>query len=223
MRPAAIRGWITLCLGLASVRETPSLSAQDVGAILSAAEKAYHATHFFRAEFSQTIENAMLGTPERSRGIMFLDPPDRFAMRFSTPPGDRIVADGQWLWLYTPSTVPGQVIREPIPSGGANTPNLFAQFVDRPLDRYTATLLGKDTIDGAVVDVIRLLPRFSDQPFREATIAVARQNALLRRVGLVEESGQRRTLVLSAIQTDFRIPDEEFRFRVPQGVKVFTP
>jgi outer membrane lipoprotein carrier protein len=223
MRPAVLRGWIALCLGLAGLKETPSLRAQDVRVILSAAERAYHATHSFRAEFTQTIENPMLGAPERSRGVMFLDPPDRFAMRFSTPPGDRIVADGQWLWLFTPSSVPGQVIREPIPSGGANTPNFFAQFVDRPLERYTATLLGKDTLDGTVVDVIRLLPRFNDQPFREATIAVARTNALLRRVGLVEESGQRRTLVLTAIQTDLPIPDEEFRFRVPRSVKVVTP
>ncbi|MBI4502232.1 MAG: outer membrane lipoprotein carrier protein LolA [Gemmatimonadetes bacterium] len=198
-------------------------AGQDVGAVLSAAEKAYHAATTFRADFIQTIENPMLGGPEQSRGTMFLNPPDRFAMRFSDPKGDRIVADGKWLWLFTPSTVPDQVIRQPIPKGGTNTPNFFAQFVDRPLERYTASLVGKDTVGGSTVDVVKLIPRFQDQPFREAVIAVGRQDGLLRRVALVEESGQRRTIVLPAPKTGVPIPDEEFRFRVPKGVKVVTP
>jgi outer membrane lipoprotein carrier protein len=216
-------GRIAFYLSLASVGGPGLLCAQDAAVILSTAEKAYHAAPSFRADFSQTVENPMLGAAEHSRGVMFINPPDRFAMRFSSPSGDRIVADGKWLWLFTPSTVPGQVIRQSIPSGGANTPNFLAQFVDRPLDRYRATLLGKDSIGGAIVDVIRLVPKFDDQPFREATIAIARKDGLLRRVGLLEESGQRRSLVLSAIQTDAQIPDDEFRFRVPQGVKVVTP
>jgi outer membrane lipoprotein carrier protein len=200
-----------------------SAGAQDVAAILGGAEKAYHAATTFRADFTQTLENPMLGAPERSRGVMFLNPPDRFAMRFSEPKGDRIVADGTWLWLFTPSSVADQVIRQPIPKGGATTPNFFAQFLDRPLERYTATLVGKDTLGGVPVDVIKLVPRFQDQPFRQAVIAVGRQDGLLRRVALVEESGQRRTIVLPAPKTGVLIPDEEFRFRVPKGVKVVTP
>ncbi|MBI4422044.1 MAG: outer membrane lipoprotein carrier protein LolA [Gemmatimonadetes bacterium] len=200
-----------------------SASAQDVGSILAAAERAYHAATSFRAEFTQTIENPMLGAPERSRGVMVLNPPDRFAMRFSQPPGDRIVADGKWLWLYTPSTTPGQVIRQPIPRAGAATPNFFAQFVERPLERYTATRVGTDTVAGAIVDVVRLLPRFDDQPFREAVIAIARKDGLMRRVALVEETGQRRTIVLPAPEAGARVPDPEYRFRVPKGVKVVTP
>src|SRR5437762_3254300 len=129
-------------------------SAQDVASILGAAEKAYHASSSFRADFVQTIDNPMLGGPEQSRGVMFLNPPDRFAMRFSDPKGDRIVADGKWLWLFTPSTVPDQVIRQPIPKGGATSPNFFAQFLDRPLERYKATLVGKDTVGGTAVDLV---------------------------------------------------------------------
>ena len=197
--------------------------AQDIRTILSSAEKAYHAAGTFRADFIQIIDNPMLGGPEHSRGVMFLNPPDRFAMRFSQPPGDRIVADGKWLWLFTPSSVPGQVIRQPVPKEGANSPNFFAQFVDRPLDRYTATLVGRDTAGSTTVDVIKLVPRHEDQPFREATIAIARNDGLLRRVVLVEESGQRRTITLPNPKAGVAIPNEEFLFRVPKGVKVVTP
>ena len=198
------------------------LAAQNAGPVLAAAEKAYHASTTFRAEFTQTIENPFLGKPEVTRGVMFLNPPDRFAMRFSEPRGDRVVADGKWMWLFTPSTVPDQVIRQPIPRGGAQTPNFFAQFLDRPLERYRATLLKPDTVAGTPVDVVKLVPT-TQQPFRDAVIAIAKTDHLLRRVSLLEESGQRRVVVLQSVVAGARIPEEEFQFRPPSGAKVVTP
>lgn len=198
-------------------------SGQDVKSVLAAAEKAYHASTSFRADFTQTIENPMLGAPETSRGTMFLNPPDRFAMRFSQPQGDRVVADGKWLWVFAPSSVPDQVIRQSIPKGGTATPNFFAQFLDRPLERYNATLVGKDSIGGVIVDVVRLVPKFKDQPFTQATIAIGRADGLMRRVAIVEETGQKRLVVLPAPQAGATIPAEEFIFRTPKGVKVVTP
>src|SRR5262245_61203996 len=119
---------IVLLLSLA----TSYLTAQSAPEALARAERAYQGVTTLRAEFVQTIDNPMLGKPETAAGTVFIGRPDRFAMRFSDPAGDRLVADGEWLWAYTPSTVPGQVIRQPIPHGGALTPNLFAQFVERP-------------------------------------------------------------------------------------------
>ncbi len=200
-----------------------ALAAQDVDSALARAQRAYDAMATLRAEFSQTLVNPMLGDPERSRGVLFLQPPGRFAMRFTQPPGDRIVADGAWLWIYTPSSVPGQVIRQPVPAAGPNTPNLFSQFVDRPLERYRATYQGADTAAGEPVDVIRLVPRTADLPFREAVLALSRRTGWLRRLALVEESGQRRLLVFERLTLNQAIAPAELRFVPPRGVKVVSP
>jgi outer membrane lipoprotein carrier protein len=176
-----------------------------------------------RAEFHQTITNPMLGAPETSSGTLFLVKPDRFAMRFAEPAGDRIVADGRWLWAYTPSTVEGQVIRQPVPTSGATTPNLFAQFVERPLERYDVAYVGRDTVVGEPVELVTLVPQARDLGFRRATVAVSERTGWIRRVAIVEDSGQRRTLVLVGLTPDARVPDEEVRFRVPRGVKIVTP
>jgi outer membrane lipoprotein carrier protein len=202
---------------------TPPLAAQDVATALARAESAYRELRSLRAEFEQVIVNPMLGGPETSRGTLYLVPPSRFAMRFSEPTGDRIVADGEWLWAYTPSTVPGQVIRQPVPQVGAATPNLFAQFVDRPLDRYQASYAGPDSVAGEAVDLVALVPTVPDLPFRRVTIAVSRQTGLLRRLAIVEDSGQRRTLVLTALAPNAAVPPAAVRFAVPRGVKIVTP
>ena len=199
------------------------LAAQDAPAALARAEAAYRTLTSLRAQFEQTIVNPMLSGPETSRGMLYLVPPSRFAMRFTEPAGDRVVADGEWLWAYTPSTVPGQVIRQPVPQAGAATPNLFAQFVDRPLERYDATYAGRDTVAGDLVDLVALVPKVEGLPFRRVTIAVSRESGMLRRLAIVEDSGQRRTLVLTALAPNAPVLPAEVRFEVPRGVKIVTP
>lgn len=196
--------------------------AQDAAATLRKAERTYADVQTLRAEFEQTITNPMLGAPAISRGTMFLVKPNRFAMRFSEPEGDRIVADGTWLWAYTPSSVPGQVIRQAVPTSGTATPNLFAQFVERPLERYDVTAAGRDTVVGEAVELVTLVPKVSGLGFRRATIAVATRSGWIRRVQIVEDSGQHRTLVLTSITPDAKVPRAEVEFRVPKGVKVVT-
>ena len=195
--------------------------AQSADAVLATAEDTYHQIRTLQADFTQTLVNPMMGD-ETTEGVLFLDPPQRFSMRFREPEGDRIVADGTWLWLHTPSSVPDQVIRQPIPEVGPATPNLFAQFVDRPLERYHASYLGVDSAAGFAVENVRLVPRIAGIPFRSAVISLS-EDGMLRKVSMVEESGQRRTLVFDTIVVNGPIPAEELVFRVPRGTKIVTP
>lgn len=207
---------------LSLVLGAPRLAAQDADTALARAQRGYDGMRTLKAAFYQVLTNPMLGKPEQSRGVLFLQPPGRFAMRFTEPADDRIVADGRWLWVYTPSSVPGQVIRQAIPSTGANTPNLFSQFVDHPSARYRATYLRLDSIVGEPVDVVRLVPKGQAAGFREAVLAISRRDGWMRRLSLVEESGQRRELVFERLDLNIVIPPGELRFTVPRGTRVVT-
>ncbi len=207
--------------GVALLLVAGPAAGQDVDAILNNAGETYRQLTTLRADFTQTIANPMMGT-EVTRGVLFLSPPRKFSMRFSEPPGDRIVADGTWLWLHTPSTVPDQVIRQPIPEAGPATPNLFGQFVDRPLERYTATYVGVDSVMGHAVDKVRLVPRVAGIPFRQVVISLS-ADGMLRKIALVENSGQRRTLVFDSLAPNVSIAEEELIFRVPRGTRIVTP
>src|SRR6266550_951056 len=84
---------------------------QDPLTVLDRATSSFDTVRTLAADFVQIVDNPMLGDPDTTRGRLFQQKPNYFAMRFSDPKNDRIVADGRRLWLYTPSTTPGQVIR----------------------------------------------------------------------------------------------------------------
>jgi len=198
----------------------PGLQSPDPWPVLDRASAVYQTITSLSADFVQVVANPMLGAPDTTRGRLYQLRPSRFAMRFTDPRGDRIVADGRFLWLYTPSTTPGQVLRSRIPEYGSTGPNLIGQFVEHPRERYTARYVRVDSLAEGVADVLVLVPKTGDQPYSEATIWVSRDDALVRRLDIVEASGQRRTVMLREIRVNGGVPGRELTFSPPAGVRV---
>src|SRR2546428_13841633 len=198
-----------------------ALQAPDPWPILDRASATYQTITSLSAEFVQIITNPMIGTPDTTRGRLYQMRPSRFAMRFTAPKGDRIVADGRFLWLYTPSTTPGQVIRSRIPEYGTTGPNLIGQFVEQPRERYTAQYVRADSLaETGPVDVIRLVLKGHEQPYSEAAIWVGREDGLVHRVDIEESSGQERTVILRNIRVNRGVPGRELTFAPPAAVRV---
>lgn len=195
-------------------------TAQDPWTTLDHASTIYAGIQSLSADFVQVIENPMVGPPDTTRGRLFQQRPSRFAMRFSVPPSDRIVADGKYLWLYTPSTTPGQVIRSRIPDAGTTGPNLIGQFVERPRERYTARYVRADSTAAGWIDIVALTPRDSTLPYSGATIWVGRGDGLVHRLEIDESGGQVRRVWLSRLLLNVQVPAAEFRFTPPRGVAV---
>jgi outer membrane lipoprotein carrier protein len=218
-----VGGWSRVILCAAVLRSTdPSIRStqQDPWVVLDRAGTAYRAAQTLAADFEQIITNPMVGEPDTTRGRLFQQRPSRFAMRFTDPAGDRIVADGRYLWLYTPSTAPDQVIRSRIPETGTTGPNLVGQFVERPRERYNVRYVRADSSAAGWADVVALTPRDSAQPYTSAVIWVGRSDGLVRRVDIVETGGQERSVRLSQLHPNAPVASREFRFSPPAGVRV---
>jgi outer membrane lipoprotein carrier protein len=191
--------------------------APDPATILDRAARVYTAAGSLEADFRQVIADENIGT-FRSRGRLSQQGADKFAMRFTDPSGEALVMDGTRLWVYTPSTTPGQVIRMAQPVG-PGAPNLVAWLLDRPTERYSSRWLSADTAHGGS-DLLALTPRDSTLPFRSAVVSFGRTDGLPRRIEITERSGTRRTLTLTNVRSGRKIPSRVFRFDVPRGVRV---
>jgi outer membrane lipoprotein carrier protein len=206
---------------LLSLSSAPGLRAQDpdANAIIERAAHAYQEISSFRADFRQVIADSMIGTYE-SRGRLVQAGESKLSMRFSDPAGDAIVMDGERLWVYTPSTTAGQVLRLQVPSDPTYGPNVLAWILTKPSERYHVRYLRADAVAGRGVDVIALTPIDHTLPFTEAVVWLDQFDNLPRRLEIRERSGQRRTLVLTAVETNRRVAPETFRFDVPDGVRI---
>ena len=210
---------ILALLVLTLLPATP-VHAQDARAIIGRAAQVYRSLRSLRADFVQVIDNPMIDSAE-SKGTLAQAGPAKLAMRFSDPPGEAIVIDGKHVWLYTPSTVPDQVVRLSVPSGGpVYGYNLLAWLLDRPAERYRPSYLRAERVDGRTADVVELIPAVPDMPFTKAVIWIDRENALPRRLEITEGSGATRTLTLSRIRVNETLPGDTFSFKVPSGVRV---
>ncbi len=212
--------WNVTALVFLSIVPSFHRSAQDPAPILDRASQSYDTVRTLQADFIQVVDNPMIGDPDTTRGRLYQRRPGYFAMRFTEPKDDRIVADGRHLWLYTPSTTPGQVIRSAIPGTGTTGPNLIGQFVEHPRQRYDFRFVRADSLSDGVVDVIALTPRANDLPYSEAKVWIAREDGLVRRIEIVETSGQRRTIILRNLAINQAVPAREFRFSPPAGSRV---
>jgi outer membrane lipoprotein carrier protein len=196
------------------------LTAQDGAAVVGRASRVYRALASLSADFVQVVDNPMIDSAE-SRGRLVQAGPDKLSMRFTDPPGEAIVIDGDHIWIYTPSTVPGQVIRSPVPSGGpVYGYNILSWLLDRPAERYEVKYLRRERIGTREADVVELVPSVPDLPFDRAVVWLDRADALPRRLEILERSGATRSLVLSNIRTNQRVTDRTFAFDVPTGVRI---
>ncbi len=208
--------WLIL-LALAG---TTSAQAQNAGEVIGRAARVYRSLGSLQADFVQMIDNPMIDSAE-SKGTLVQAGDSKLAMRFSDPPGEAIVIDGKHVWVYTPSTVPGQVLRLKAPRGGsAYGYNLLAWLLDRPTERYRALYVRTERLGGRTTDVIKLVPAVPDMPFTEAVIWLDREDALPRRLEIHEQSGATRTLRLAKLRVNQKLPGRTFTFKVPAGARV---
>jgi outer membrane lipoprotein carrier protein len=191
----------------------------DPRSLIERSAKAYQRISSFRASFRQIIADSMIGTFE-SQGTLTQAGESKLVMRFTDPSGDAIVMDGEHIWVYTPSTTPGQVIRLKIPSDPTYGPNLLAWFLTNPTERYQSRYVRSDAVGGRGVDVVALTPLDRNLPFTDAVVWLDQFDYLPRRVEVREKGGNRRTLILTSVETNRRVSQNTFVFDVPSGVRV---
>ncbi len=192
----------------------------SVDALIGRAAATYKAARTATANFQQTLTNPMTGSESVSKGVFHRQAPDRFAFSFTDPSGDRIIADGKFLWVYTPSSTPGQVLKLPaeMANGGMLDPG--AQFFESPRTRFNIVDGGKAVIAGSTTRVLTLTPKGATAPFTKATVWLDPTDGTLRQFETLDGMGVKRLVRLTNLRVNVTLPSGAFAFTPPKGVRV---
>ena len=140
-------GTVLLVVAALSGIASPPLHAQDAQSIVGRSSTVYRSLASLSADFVQIIDNPMIDSAE-SRGTLIQAGPSKLSMRFTDPPGEAVVIDGRYVWVYTPSTVPDQVLRVPHPRlhQGAGDRRLVRVQIDQGTQKHTPDAFPKSIL-----------------------------------------------------------------------------
>lgn len=195
-------------------------AAGDAGAIVDRAVAAHQGVRTLRADFVQTVRDPMIGIDETTRGEFFQERPNKFAMRWRDPAGDVILSDGEALWVYLPSSTPGQAVRSSLAGRPGQTPDVVAEFLERPRERFAISYERAEAVAGRPAEVLAFVPRDRNAPYRRVLIWLDRSDNLPRRVEIAEVGGAMRRVTLERLRVNSALPAGVFSFRPPAGVRV---
>ena len=193
-------------------------SAQDAGAIIDRAASAYGRLNSMRAEFRQTLTNPLTGNSQTTTGVILRKKPNLLSIRFES--GDRVAADGSTLWVYLPSSVPGQVMRMPYTGANASTVDPAEQFLNAPRTRFNVTSSGTATVGGRATHAVTLVPKRANAPFTSAKVWIDDSDSSIRQFDVETANGLKRRVVITSFTPNPELSKSSFRFAVPKGAKV---
>lgn len=221
--PRALVAVTAITLSLVTPTRVPLGAQSGAEAAYDRVARAWAAHTTLSADFQQRVTNPLLGRTASSRGTFLQQKPGRVNITFTEPAGDRIVSDGTSLWVYLPSSAPGQVMKLPATADGAVVADLLGQLLDAPKRSFTFTGGDAVTIEGRSTRRVLMTPKVAGSvPFTKATLWLDDKEPRPVRVQVTDEQGVERTITLVTWVPNATLPRDAFTFSTPKGVKVIT-
>ncbi len=199
----------------------PKPKLQSVDQTIVRAQAAWAKVKTLRATFDQSITNPITGSAMESKGTLQQRKPNKLAITFLDPAGDRIVADGKFVWVFLQSATPGQVIKLANTDVGAASTDLIGQFLSTPRSKYDAVDAGTDKVGGRTTRALVLTAKPGQQlPFVRAKVWVDSADALIRQFESTDPMGITRKVKITAMSPNAAVQSDAFTFKVPTGVRV---
>lgn len=205
-----------------AIPTAPTHAQTKADSVLDRAVKAHGGVGSLRATFEQTLTNPLTGSAVKARGELQQQPPRYLSIVFTDPKGDRIVADGQSLWISVPSALPNQVLRLPLGSAGPGLGGIdvLGQFFEQPRARFTVSAVGPATIDGRGTYALKLVPKGRDGVFTQAILWLDDATGFARQFETTDANGVVRRVRLLTLRPGAKLDDGIFRFVPPKGARI---
>jgi chaperone LolA len=169
-----------------------------------------------KGTFEQTVSNSLTGTSATAHGDYVQERPNRLAIRFRPPESGAIVSDGKILWIYLPSSTPGQVVKRMATDGSAVPIDFTGQFLDAPRTRYDITPIGTRTVEGHAAHGFKVVPKAgTSSAFTAGSVWVDDDDALIREFEGTESTGVTRHIRITSLEPNASVDRSSFTFTPP--------
>jgi outer membrane lipoprotein carrier protein len=190
-----------------------SADSELARSVLRRVEEHHARTSDLVARFSQSYRSGMLGREVVERGVVSIKRPGRMRWEYKDPEPKLFVSDGRTFYFYVPADKQVIVSEQDqerslaarLLSGRGGLAEEFAASMDEPLEEGVMR--------------VRLVPR-REQPDVQKAFVDVEPSGRIRSILLEDVQGNRTRFRFESVRENTGVPDDQFRFVVPQGVEV---
>ena len=176
-----------------------------------------HGVHGLEGTFTQQVIDVKGNVKERSRGSVALALPNLFSWQYQSPHVQRIVADGQHVWIFDEDL--NQVTVRDQQGSGEDSALLLLMNPEHIDQQFTVTEQPRQR-DG--LSWLTLTPKSSNTAsFQRAQLGIS--HAGIEQMEITDNLGQQTNIQFSHWHRNPRFSSSEFRFTPPQGADVIGP
>jgi outer membrane lipoprotein carrier protein len=211
-----VKQFSALLLGLALASPLASASPEQpatVSELIDAVEATYSGATSIRAEFLQVDKSRSLGTEVRQRGRIAIERPRKVRVEMGFPMTQTYVSDGTTMWAY--SVKDKQVFESPELGGGGGM-GILLEDLSKLGELFDVTMLPE--VPGKPSVTVKLVPK-KPGAFKSLQLTLSKQKYVLQDLVLVNQLDDVTQMTFSAVTMNKDIPDVEFTFVAPPGVK----
>lgn len=190
--------------------ENPETTAE----LVSAVKAAYTGVSSVRADFTQTVHNATMGTDEKQKGKISLEKPRKIRVEVGQPAQSMLVSDGKTLWVYNVASK--SVLETPEVTEGSDVGTLLDDLT-RLDELFTVTVV--DDKAGKTAHVVKLVPRKAGN-YKSIQLTLSKQKYQLQELVLTDQLDNVTEMDFVNLRFNQDVPDSDFVFVAPAGVQV---
>jgi len=204
--------------------DIPRLSPQEtIDLIMAQMARMQREARTIKAEFTMEKKMALLASPARAEGVLYITKPDKIYWEVKEPIANTLIVNGNTLWMYYPTL--RQVDKIDI-SGKQRRLARYLELSDEGSvikENYRIRLLDNPSEKG--VFLLELLPKTSRLGKRVAKIRVwvDSKTWFFPRIDLWEPNGDYSSIRLQGARLNAPIPDTIYQFKPPPGTVVNEP
>lgn len=225
-----LRTWATWVASAALAMQLTSLvyaeqgdsELADARTIAARVQSFYDQTRDVSADFYQTYVNKLYKRTDRSQGKVVFRKPGMMRWDYAQPNGKIIVSDGKRLVMYEPGDDgdKGQYAEQEVSQAQLPQAMSFLMGSGRLEESFTFRLLDAAKEGYPNGDVLELKPKQPTPHYVRILFYVERDprlRGLVRRILIIDESGNRNRFDFSAIKFNGGVGEEPFRWAPPAG------
>ena len=190
----------------------------ELKAVVSEVQKRYDGASDFRSRFSQTLTSVAMGRKTSSSGEVAFKKPGRMRWDYEKPERAMYVTDGNTLWLYEPDDQ--QAFKQALSASQLPAALAFLTGKGKLANEFDITLVAKSPYAAPGDYVLSLSPKVAEPQVKSLLFIVDPKTFDVRESVITDGQGNVNDLTFADIRTNSRVPDSEFRWSPPSGIRV---